>query len=187
MAKFYDHLEPPLQAFIARQKMFFTATAPQHGRINLSPKGADTLRILDAHTVAYLDLTGSGNETAAHVCENGRLTLMFCSFADDSLILRLYGRGEVVVRSHPEWAALRTSFGTAPGVRQIIRLHIESAQTSCGYAVPLFDYRGERDTYSRWAHKKGANGVRAYQEQRNRVSIDGLDTGLETGPDTDAN
>lgn len=178
MAKFYPQLEPMLQDFMRRQYLFFTATAPQQGRINLSPKGADSLRILDAHTVAYLDLTGSGNETAAHLRQNGRLTLMFCSFDDNPLILRLYGRGEIIAKTHSAWAALRAQFGALAGARQIVRLHIESVQSSCGYAVPLYDYQGERATYPRWAQKKGAHGIAAYQEQKNRISIDGLETGL---------
>lgn len=160
--------------------MFFTATAPQQGRINVSPKGGDTLRILDERRVAYLDITGSGNETAAHIIDNGRLTLMFCSFEDQPLILRLYGRGEVIAKTHDEWVALLALFPRIAGMRQIVRLHIESVQTSCGYAVPLYDYRGERDTYPRWAEKKGAAGIVEYQEQKNRMSIDGLPTGLVT-------
>lgn len=187
MAKLYAQLEPLLRDMIARQKLFFTATAPDCGRVNVSPKGADTLRILDDRTVAYLDLTGSGNETAAHVRENARLTLMFCSFEEKPLILRLYGRGEVISRTHADWESLLSLFPThLPGIRQIIRLHIESAQTSCGYAVPLFEYQGERETYFRWANNKGEDGVDAYQSEKNRKSIDGLPTGLVTRGDTTA-
>ncbi len=183
MAKFYDTLDPTLQDFIRRQHLFFTASATEAGRINVSPKGGDTLRILDERTVAYIDLTGSGNETAAHIHASGRLTLMFCSFEDKPLILRLYGRGEVISRRHTQWLSLLSLFPTLPGVRQIVRLHIESAQTSCGYAVPLYEYLGERDTYPRCAEKKGAAGLREYQQQKNRTSIDGLDTGLVTDSD----
>lgn len=186
MAKFYDALEPALQEFIQRQRLFFTATGAPTGRINLSPKGGDSLRILDARTVAYLDVTGSGNETAAHIYRDGRLTVMFCSFDDKPLILRLYGRGEVVTRKHANWPPLLSLFPPLPGVRQLVRLHIESVQTSCGYAVPLYDYRGERDTYARWAEKKGAAGVRAYQRERNAVSIDGLPTGIVTDAEGDS-
>lgn len=185
MAKLYDKLEPQLQDFIVRQRLFFTGSAPAEGRVNVSPKGTDSLRILDEHTVAYLDVTGSGNETAAHLGQNGRLTLMFCSFDDKPLILRLYGRGEVVSRKHPEWQGLLARFPALPGVRQIIRLHIDSVQTSCGYAVPIYEYRGERETFPRWVEKKGEDGIAAYQDQKNRVSIDGLPTGLVTAADVD--
>lgn len=185
MAKFYPQLDAMLRDFIARQRLFFTATAPSAGRVNVSPKGADSLRILDDRRIAYVDLTGSGNETAAHVRENGRLTLMFCSFEDKPLILRLYGRGEVVTRKDARWGALLERFPPLPGVRQIIHLTIESAQTSCGYAVPLYRYEGERDTYPRWVEKKGADGIAAYQGEKNRASIDGLPTGLVTEADID--
>lgn len=178
MAKFYDRLEPPLRDFIARQRLFFTGTAPDRGRINVSPKGMDTLRVIDERTVIYLDLTGSGNETAAHVGENGRLTLMFCSFDEQPLILRLYGKSEVIARNHPDWKTLAARFPPQPGVRQIIRLHIDLLQTSCGYAVPRYDLVEERQTLTRWAEKKGADGIAAYQRERNRTSIDGLPTGL---------
>lgn len=178
MAKFYTALEPTLRDFIAQQTLFFTATAPITGRINISPKGRDSLRIVDDRTLVYLDITGSGNETAAHLQENGRLTVMFCSFGDKPLILRAYGRGEVINIRHDAWPTLLSLFPPTPGLRQIMRLHIESVQTSCGYGVPLFNYAGERDTYERWAEKKGAAGLKAYQEEKNRISIDGLPTGL---------
>jgi len=178
MARFYAALENQHRAFIARQKMFFTATAPDDGRINLSPKGMDSLRVLDAKRVAYLDLTGSGNETAAHLRQNGRMTLMFCSFDADPLILRLYGRGHAVRRTDAAWAGLRRHFPALPGERQLIVLDVDTVQTSCGYAVPLYDHRGERDTLARWAEKKGPSGLIDYWREKNRVSIDGLPTGL---------
>jgi hypothetical protein len=178
MAKFYEQLKDTHVEFIQQQKLFFTATAPESGRINLSPKGMDTLRILDANTVAYLDLTGSGNETAAHIADNGRMTMMFCSFADNPLILRLYGQGEVITPKHPRWQTLLHEFQPMPGMRQIILLHIDSVQTSCGYAVPLYSYEGERETLARWAEKKGENGIRQYWKERNQNSIDGLPTHL---------
>ena len=178
MARFYPALEAKHRDFIAAQKLFFTATAPADSRINLSPKGMDSLRVLDDKTVAYLDLTGSGNETAAHLKHDGRMTLMFCSFDADPLILRLYGRGQVVRRQDGEWASVRGHFPTLPGERQIIVLDIDSVQTSCGYAVPLYGYRGERETLARWAEKKGSRGLLEYWREKNRVSIDGLSTGL---------
>ena len=178
MARFYPVLEAKHRSFIAAQKLFFTATALSEGRINLSPKGMDSLRVIDAQCVAYLDLTGSGNETAAHLKHDGRMTIMFCSFDADPLILRLYGRGRAVRRQDAAWETWRAHFPALPGERQIIVLDIESVQTSCGYAVPQFDYRGERDTLVRWAEKKGTLGLLEYWREKNRVSIDGLATGL---------
>ncbi len=138
----------------------------------------DSLRVIDAQCVAYLDLTGSGNETAAHLKHDGRMTMMFCSFDADPLILRLYGRGRAIRRQDAAWPAWRAHFPALPGERQIILLDIESVQTSCGYAVPRFDYLGERDTLMRWAEKKGTLGLLEYWREKNRVSIDGLATGL---------
>ena len=178
MAKFFNQLNDAHIAFIQQQKLFFTATAAQSGRINLSPKGMDTLRILNPNTVAYLDLTGSGNETAAHIAENGRITIMFCSFDEDPLILRLYGRGEVITPNNQQWHSHIKLFKPLPGTRQIIAQRIDSVQTSCGYAVPLYQYEGERDTLARWAEKKGEQGIRKYWEERNQSSIDGLPTHL---------
>ena len=178
MADFYDTLDERLQAFIAEQAIFFVATAPRHGRINLSPKGMDTLRCLSPRRVAYLDLTGSGNETAAHLREDARLTLMWCSFAAKPLILRIYGQGRVARPSDDQWDELAVHFQILPGTRQIIHLEVESVQTSCGYAVPRYDLRQERNTLTRWAEKKGPEGIAEYQRQRNATSIDGLTTGL---------
>jgi hypothetical protein len=178
MARFYPVLEARHRAFIAGQKLFFTATGTADSRLNLSPKGMDSLRVIDASRVAYLDLTGSGNETAAHLKHDGRMTMMWCSFDADPMILRLYGRGHAVRRQDAEWSALRQHFPTLPGERQIIVLDIESVQTSCGYAVPMYAYRGERDTLARWAEKKGAVGLLDYWREKNQVSIDGLPTDL---------
>jgi hypothetical protein len=175
MAKFYTHLDDSLRAFIGGQKMFFTATAPADGRINLSPKGMDTFRCLDGgRRVAYLDLTGSGNETAAHLAENGRLTVMFCSFAEQPLILRIYGRGRVVRPADEEWSGLRPHFPALPGERQIVLLDVESAQTSCGFAVPVYELKEERQRLAEWALSKGEDGILDYRREKNQVSIDGL-------------
>lgn len=178
MARSYPALEDSHRTFIQVQPIFFTATAPHEGRINLSPKGMDSFRIFSSQRVGYLDLTGSGNETAAHLRENGRFTLMFCSFTTDPLILRLYGRGHVIARQDPEWAAVRSAFPDLPGERQIILMDIDSVQTSCGYAVPLMNPAGERDTLARWAEKKGPTGLLDYWRDKNQISIDGLATGL---------
>jgi hypothetical protein len=175
MAKFYAQLDAQLQTFIGEQKIFFTATAPVEGRINLSPKGMDTFRCLDeGRRVAYLDLTGSGNEAAAHLSENGRMTVMFCSFAQQPLILRIYGRGRVVLPEEAEWAELRPLFPELPGERQIVLLEVESAQTSCGFAVPVYELKQERPMLVEWTLKKGEDGIRDYRREKNQVSIDGL-------------
>lgn len=176
MAKFYTELNESLMQFIAEQKMFFTATAPTQGRVNLSPKGIDTFRCLDPHMVAYLDLTGSGNETAAHLHENGRMTIMFCSFSAQPLILRLYGHGRAIRPQHKEWNVLYPHFDPLPGKRQIVLLHVDAAQTSCGYGVPLYDFKAERETLVKWADKKGDAGILQYWQEKNQKSIDGLPT-----------
>ncbi len=175
MAKLLDRLDDRLTAFIEAQRIFFVGTAPNQGRVNLSPKGLNTFRVLSPQMAGYLDLTGSGNETAAHIRENGRLTFMFCAFDGAPLILRLYGTGQVVRPADEGWHALRPSFGDAiPGERQIILLNIESVQTSCGFGVPLYTHEGERQQLIDWAVKKGEDGVRAYRAQKNVRSIDGL-------------
>ena len=181
MAKFFERLDDQLRSFIGEQKIFFTATAPAEGRINLSPKGMDTFRCLDAGTVAYLDVTGSGNETAAHLAADGRMTIMMCSFSERPLVLRLYGRGRVVRPCDGEWDALHGHFPSLPGERQIVVLSLESVQTSCGFAVPVYELREERQKLVEWTLKKGEEGIRKYRREKNRVSIDGLPTYLPEG------
>jgi hypothetical protein len=179
MARFQPALTPDIRQFISRQRMFFTATAPLSAgaRINLSPKGMDTFRVLSDSEVAYLDLTGSGNETAAHITENGRLTIMFCSFDAKPLILRLYGRGEVVLPVDEAWPELIGQFEEIPGQRQIIRLHIASVQQSCGWGVPVYEFLGHRDTLREWGETKGEEALQKYRREQNSTSIDGLATG----------
>lgn len=178
MAKFYEQIDEKLKTFISEQKIFFTASAPHNGRVNLSPKGIDTFRCLDEKTVAYLDLTGSGNETAAHLAENGRLTIMFCSFTEKPLILRLYGRGEIVGKKDVRWDELHKNFPTLTGERQIVVLHVESLQTSCGFGVPVYELKEERNTLIDWAERKGEDGIKNYWKEKNQKSIDGLPTGI---------
>ncbi len=182
MAKFFAELNDGLKQFIAAQHVFFNASAPNEGRINVSPKGLDTFRILSDKQVAYLDLTGSENETAAHIAENGRLTLMFCSFEDKPSILRLYGKGRVVFPRDPGWQELRPQFPTIPGERQIVLLNIESIMTTCGFAVPLYEYKGQRSLLSDWSCKMGEERLNEYRHERNLTSIDGLPTYLEEPP-----
>lgn len=134
----------------------------------------DTLRVLDQRTLAYLDLTGSGNETAAHIATDGRVTVMVCSFGAKPLILRAYGTGEVVALDSADGKRLREQFPDEPGARQIIVIHVRSVQTSCGYAVPRMDFAGERETLRRWALSKGEDALHAARQKHNAVSIDGL-------------
>jgi|SRR5271170_7843618 len=182
MAKFYTELDDTLRTFISCQHVFFNASAPGQGRINLSPKGLDTFRILNDKCVAYLDLTGSENETAAHIAENGRLTIMFCSFEDKPLILRLYGKGRVVRKQDREWDEFSPHFLHLPGERQIIVLDIESIMATCGFAVPLYEYKGERDLLTDFACKQGDAGMEEYRHKKNERSIDGLPTYLYDDP-----
>ena len=179
MAKQFTALEDSHRAFIERQKIFFVASAAPAGRINLSPKGMDALRVLSPNRVAYLDLTGSGNETSAHVeaCSDHRLTMMFCAFEGAPMILRLYGRAVILRRGTDAYRDLVPLFVEMAGARQIVQLDIEMVQTSCGYAVPFFDYREDRPNLVRWAESKGDDGLEAYRAEKNTRSIDGLPTG----------
>ena len=178
MSDFYKKLEPKHIEFIQKQKMFFVATADSESTINLSPKGLDTFRVVDGGTVAWLNLTGSGNETAAHVLADGRMTVMMCSFDKNPLILRLYGKAYFIIPQDPEWAEHLNKFGEWPGARQIFIMDIDRIQTSCGFAVPLYDFVGERETLNKWAIKKGEEGISDYWKEKNTKSIDGKPTGL---------
>lgn len=175
---FYDSIREQERAFIEKQKMFFVATAPlgKDMHINLSPKGADSFRVLSQNRVAYMDLVGSGNETSAHLLENGRITFMFCSFDGPPNILRLYGKGYIVLPGDSEWEELSKLFRTRPDTRQFIVAEIHKIQNSCGYSVPLYEYNGERDYAQKWAEKKGAEGLEKYKNEKNRISIDGMPT-----------
>jgi hypothetical protein len=184
MAKVFESITDQLREFIAAQQMYFVATAPlsAEGHVNLSPKGLDSLRVLSPHQVAYLDLTGSGNETSAHLAENGRITFMFCAFAGPPLILRLYGRGSVVLPGSAQWEMLRSHFPPLPGARQIIVADIDRVQTSCGTGVPLYSGVEQRRSLIDWAVKKGETGLHDYRLLKNQVSIDGLPTPLAAVP-----
>lgn len=186
MAKTLDSIDDRLGNFIRKQRIFFTASAAATGRVNVSPKDGASLRVLNELKVAYLDQTGSGNETAAHVRANGRLTLMFCALEGAPMILRLYGTARVLARNSAEYLELLgPSFGGVepPGARQMFVLNVDRVQTSCGYGVPLFEYAGERDTLRRWATSKGEAGLKEYRRQKNGASIDGLPTGLVEAED----
>lgn len=160
--------------------MFFVSTAPLGAdtHINLSPKGMDSFRVLSANKVAYMDIVGSGNETSAHILENGRITFMFCAFSGPPNILRLYGKGYTVLPGDAEWAELSGHFDLHMATRQLIVAAIEKVQTSCGFSVPLYQYKGERDHADKWAAKKGIDGLEAYKKEKNLLSMDGLPTAL---------
>lgn len=178
MSDTYKELTPKLVTFIEKQKMFFVATAGAEGRINLSPKGLDTLVVQSPNEILWLNLTGSGNETAAHVLENGRMTLMFCAFDDKPLILRIYGKAQYYHEGDKEWDDYLQLFGETVGHRQVFKLSIEMALTSCGWGVPQYEYMGERHILDKWAKSKGEKGIKEYQNDTNRLSIDGKPTGL---------
>lgn len=177
MAKVLPEIDNELAGWIAAQPLFFVASAPLsgEGHVNLSPRGLDSLKVLGPHEVAFYDLVGSGNETAAHLAENGRVTIMFCAFEGAPRILRLYGRGEVVRPDDAGWSELYHHFNTElPQARQIIRITVSRVQTSCGYGVPLMTLQGPRDDLISWSEKKGAEGLSDYQRRNNHHSIDGL-------------
>jgi hypothetical protein len=176
MGKQFDAIDPGLRDFIGRQHVFFVGTAPTslEGHLNVSPKGLDTFRILGPRTVAYLDLTGSGIETVAHLRENGRITIMFCAFEGRPMILRLHGRGRVVEPSDGDWDGLIALFPDYTGARSLIVVDVERIADSCGYAVPRYEYRAERPQLLEWSDRKGPEGLEGYRNQKNRASVDGL-------------
>lgn len=176
MGKTYTEIDDTIAGFIQAQHVFFVGTAPSGaaGHINVSPKGLDAFRILDPKTVAYLDLTGSGIETVAHLRDNGRICILFCAFEAAPKILRLHGRGEVITPEHSSFAALRNRFALTVDARTVIRVQLDRIADSCGYGVPLYRYEGERTHLTEWAARKGSEGIRQYQLANNARSIDGL-------------
>ena len=178
MGSRFSALDEKHITFIGDQRLFFVATAARDGRVNVSPKGLDSLRVLGPNRVVWLNLTGSGNETAAHLLDVNRMTLMFCAFQGAPLILRLYGTAVMIQPGDADWAERVALFGENVGARQLFDMTIDLVQTSCGYGVPLFDHQGDRDQLTRWATSKGPDGVADYQQQKNLVSLDGRPTGL---------
>ena len=178
MGTFHTAIEPQHADFIARQHLFFVATAAADGRVNVSPKGLDTFRVIGPNRVAWLNGTGSGNESAAHVALNPRMTLMFCSVEGKPWILRLYGTARCVQPGDADWPDLLGLFPTLPGARQVFDVAVSECQTSCGFGVPLFSYDGQRDLMPSWAERKGDDGIARYQRTRNARSIDGFDAHL---------
>jgi pyridoxamine 5'-phosphate oxidase-like protein len=176
MGKVFKQIDGPIEEFIRAQHMFFVGTGPlsASGHINVSPKGLDSLRILGPHALAYLDYVGSGAETIAHLRENGRIVVMLCAFQGPPRIVRLYGRGEILEPHDPEFDRLRGLFPAEPAGRAIVRISVTRIADSCGYGVPLYSFKGYRSQLPDWSSRKGAQGLFAYQRDKNRVSIDGL-------------
>lgn len=177
--EFFESIDEKTQAFIEAQPVFFVATAAAGARINLSPKGMDTFRVLGPNKVAYLDLGGSGNETQAHLAADGRITIMFCAFDNPALILRLYGRGSFVVADDPGFEKLAALFPRLPGMRQVFLIDVESVQTSCGWAVPRMTLETERDTLVRY-HAQQVPAERLAKIAGRTSSIDGLPVRVQT-------
>ena len=178
MAKQFANFETDHTRMIAEQQMFFVATAGPTGRVNLSPKGMDTLRVLGPNRLIWLNWTGSGNETAGHLRLNPRMTVMWCSFGKRPMILRAYGTARAIHPRDADWDDLAGHFEPSVSARQIYDLSVDLVQTSCGYAVPFFDHSGPRDTLKRWADDRGPDGIAQYWQERNQNTIDGFPTGI---------
>lgn len=174
--KLHPDISEKFSAWIRDQKIFFVGTAPlsEEGHVNLSPKGGDSFRVIGPLEVAYLDYTGSGAETIAHLRENGRIVIMFCAFEGKPQILRLHGKGSVILKDDPRFASIADRFPKNAGTRSIIHVKVERVADSCGYSVPNFEYKSDRDVLDKWADSKGDEGILAYQKQNNQNSIDGL-------------
>lgn len=178
MAKQFSSLGPAHIDFIAKQRIFFVATAASGGRVNVSPKGMDTLYVNDDRNILWLNLTGSGNETAAHVLENGRMTLMWCALHGPPNILRVFGEARAIHPRDDEWARCGSLLPAPRGARQYFDLKIDLVQTSCGYGVPLFEFQRDRPALSNWADNKSETELKDYWELKNGSSIDGFPTGI---------
>lgn len=178
MGKKLEQITPELQEFISTQKMFFVGTAADEGRVNISPKGMDTFRVVGPNKIVWLNLTGSGNETAAHLIRNNRMTIMFCAFEGKPLILRLYGTAQIYHQTDEAYQQHIDRFPKIGGARQIIVMDVDLVQTSCGFAVPFMDFKEERTQLRSWAEKQGEERIKDYWKEKNRVSIDGFETGM---------
>lgn len=176
MGKRLEHISPELADFIQQQKIFFVGTAAEEGRVNISPKGTDTFRVLGENKIVWLNLTGSGNETAAHLLKNNRMTIMFCAFEGKPMILRLYGTAQIFHNRDEKFQEYFRLFEDFTGARQIIEMDVDLVQTSCGFAVPLMDFKEERTILTNWADKQGEEGIKKYWAEKNMKSIDGFET-----------
>jgi hypothetical protein len=179
MGKQFETLTQEHIAFIREQHLFFAGTAAATGHVNISPKGMDSLRVLSPDRILWVNLTGSGNESAAHVAQDPRMTMMWCSFGLRPMILRAYGTARVLHRNSPDWDDLAQHIPNLPGLRQLVDVRIELVQSSCGFAVPFMEFTAERPVLKTWAEDKGEAGLRAYWETRNQTSLDGFPTGIE--------
>jgi hypothetical protein len=178
MGKQLESITEELREFIGAQRLFFVGTAAGDGKVNVSPKGTDSFRVIDPKKVVWLNLTGSGNETAAHLLLNPRMTIMFCAFQGKPMILRLYGQAKIYHRRDREFHQYIDLFPANTGSRQIIEMSVDLVQTSCGFAVPFMDFKGERETLNAWSAKQGNKGIEAYWERKNTESLDGFATGI---------
>ncbi len=178
MAEQYPELSDELSKFILEQKVFFVATAAPDGRINLSPKGKDSLRVLGPNEILWMNLTGSGNETAAHLSEANRITMMWCAFEGPPQILRVYGSAKVFHPRDARWAEFSAQIPSTLGTRQYFLVTIDLVHTSCGYAVPFMDYVKDRPVLTKWAENKGEEGIAEYWKEKNQLSLDGKPTGI---------
>jgi hypothetical protein len=178
MGQQFNELSAAHRDFIERQRVFFAATAAKSGRVNVSPKGSDSLKVLGPNEVLWMNLTGSGNESAAHLADTNRMTIMWCAFEGPPRILRIYGTARTIHRRDEGWAFCEEEIPAELGSRQYFKVQIDMVQTSCGYNVPLFEYSSDRDVLRNWAQKKGADGISDYWEEKNQTSIDGLPTGV---------
>jgi hypothetical protein len=178
MSEHFERLSEKHIEFIEKQNIYFVGTAETEGFVNVSPKGMDSFRVINSSRVVWLNLTGSGNETATHLLENSRMTIMFCSFDKQPLILRLYGQAKIIHPRDKAWDELCRGFPSFIGARQFFELDIELVQTSCGYAVPFYDLKGERPTLTKFADNEGREGIEKYWERNNTISINGKDTGI---------
>ena len=178
MGKKLDHITTELKEFIKTQKIFFVGTSAEEGRVNISPKGIDSFRVLGDNKIVWLNLTGSGNETAAHLLKNNRMTILFCAFKGKPLILRLYGEAKIYHKRDQQFNEYLELFPKVAGSRQIIEMDVDLVQTSCGYAVPFMDFKEERTTLNTWAEKQGSDKIERYWSEKNTQSIDGFDTNI---------
>lgn len=178
MGKKLETISEHLKSFIEDQKIFFVGTAAETGRVNISPKGMDSLRVMNENKIVWLNLTGSGNETAAHLLRNDRMTIMFCAFEGKPMILRLYGQAKIYYPKDLQFQEYSLLFSEEAGARQIIEMDVDLVQTSCGYAVPLMDFKEERNVLRKWAMNKGQEKIEQYWEEKNSKSIDGFETGI---------
>ena len=180
MAKIFNSINAAQTEFIKAQKIFFVGTAAEEGRVNISPKGMNSFRVIDANKIIWLNLTGSGNETAAHLLKHNRMTIMFCAFDDKPQILRLYGKAISFHVEEEQYKKYINLFPKIAGARQIIAMEVDIVQTSCGFAVPFMDFKEERTQLKSWAEKQGEGRIKEYWQEKNTLSMDNFDTGIKT-------